>query len=216
MTRRIVPLLAATFLLLTWASAAQASDEPATPSNASVASAAAVQAAPSIKPKPKASKGLCDRVGGVLAIAAVVNCFSDAILVIPALNQNLALVEWNQNEAPTRLPGLKVMRTIWMASMADCPQVKFFGLPLEEAHDRFNLTPAEFGEVGSKIVKALQFYKVAQADIDELVRIYQAAWATWSAVPSRRPSAQSDDPSSRANDMQWAVRRFAAPSVQFA
>jgi hypothetical protein len=49
---------------------------------------------------------------------------------------------------------------------------KFTGLPLEEAHDRFNLTPAQFNEVGSEIVKALQAFNVAQADIDQLVCIY--------------------------------------------
>ena len=50
--------------------------------------------------------------------------------------------------------------------------IKYTGLPLEEAHDRFNMTAAEFAEVGSEIVKALQFFNVAQADIDQLVCIY--------------------------------------------
>jgi hemoglobin len=125
--------------------------------------------------KPKPSKGLCGRLGGVFGIAAVVNRFSDAIIANPALNQNPALVAWNQNEAPTRLPGLKVMRTIWFSSMVGCEGVKFFGLPLEEAHDRLNLTQAEFAEVGAEAVRALQFYNVAQADIDEVVRIYQSS-----------------------------------------
>jgi hemoglobin len=172
MTKRIAPLIAATFLSITWAGPAQAatvSESGATAQGGVVVAAAnAAQA----KAKPKPSKGLCERLGGVFGIAAVVNRFSDAILVNPALNQNPALVAWNQNEAPTRLPGLKVMRTIWFSSMVGCDQVKFFGLPLEEAHDRFNLTQAEFAEVGAEATRALQFYNVAQADIDEVVRIY--------------------------------------------
>ena len=173
MTGKIVPFLAATILSISWASGAVAA--PADNSNTAapaIGLAAAAQA--TAKVKPKASKGLCERLGGIFGIAAVVNRFSDAIIDNPLLNVNPELVEWNQEEADTRLPGLKVMRTIWIADMAGC-KVKFTGLPLEEAHDRFDLTAAEFAEVGAEIVRALQFYGVAQSDIDELVRIYQSS-----------------------------------------
>ena len=171
MARKIVPLLAATFLSISLASESQAatSDESKTAVAATTIVAVADAAQETVQ--KKAAKGLCDRLGGVFGIAAVVNRFSDAIIVNPVLNQNPALVAWNQNEAPTRLPGLKVGRTIWIASKVGC-QIKFTGLPLEDAHERLNLTAAEFNEVGSEIVKALQFFQVAQADIDELVRIY--------------------------------------------
>ena len=172
MMRKFTALLAATVLSISWASGSAAATNDANniagPSGAIAAAASAAQGAT----KPKPSKGLCDRLGGIFGIAAVVNRFSDAILVNPALNQNPALVAWHQNQAPTRLPGLKVMRTIWFASMVGCDQVKFFGLPLEQAHDRFNLTQAEFAEVGAEATRAMQFYNVAQADIDEVVRIY--------------------------------------------
>jgi hemoglobin len=168
MMRKFTPLLAATVLSISWASGSAAATNDA--NNIAGPSGAIAAAAAAATPKP--SKGLCGRLGGIFGIAAVVNRFSDAILVNPALNQNPALVAWNQNEAPTRLPGLKVMRTIWFASMLGCDQVKFFGLPLEQAHDRFNLTQAEFAEVGAEATRALQFYNVAQADIDEVVRIY--------------------------------------------
>src|SRR4051794_40087414 len=49
---------------------------------------------------------LYDRLGGIFAIAAVVNRFSDAILTNPKLNVNPALKAWNETEAPVRLPGL--------------------------------------------------------------------------------------------------------------
>ena len=122
----------------------------------------------------KKDKALFDRVGGFFGIAAVVNRFSDAVLVNPVLNQNPALAEWNQTQAPTRLPGLKFLRTMWIASMVGGP-VKYAGLPLEQAHDRFNMTSAEFAEVGAEIVRALQFYNVPQSDIDQLVCIYQTS-----------------------------------------
>ena len=175
MIRKIVPLLAATVLSISWASGSAAATNDESNTAAVGGTTVAVAAvAPGKSPnlsQCKKDKGLFDRVGGFFGIAAVVNRFSDQILVNPVLNQNPALVAWNQNEAPTRLPGLKFGRTMWIAAMVGGP-IKYTGLPLEEAHDRFNMTQAEFAEVGSEIVKALQFYQVPQADIDQLVCIY--------------------------------------------
>lgn len=177
MTKKIVPLLAATCLSMAWttgASAATADTENGTAINsAAVATATAAQKSPNSS-QCKKDKGLFDRLGGFFGIAAVVDNFSDAILVNPVLNQNPALAAWNQNEAPTRLPGLKFGRTMWIAAMVGGP-IKYTGLPLEQAHDRFNMTPAEFAEVGSEIVKALQAAGVSQADIDLTVCIYQTS-----------------------------------------
>ena len=138
-----------------------------------VATATAAQKSPNSS-QCKKDKGLFDRLGGFFGIAAVVDNFSDAILVNPVLNQNPLLAAWNQNEAPTRLPGLKFGRTMWISAMVGGP-IKYTGLPLEQAHDRFNMTPTEFAEVGSEIVKALQAAGVAQADIDQTVCIYQTS-----------------------------------------
>lgn len=176
MTRKLTPFIAATILSVSWmggASAAAHGD-----SAAGVGSAAAVAAAvPGKSPNSsqcKKDKGLFDRLGGFFGIAAVVNRFSDAILVNSILNQNPALAAWNQNEAPTRLAGLKFRRTMWIAAMVGGP-IKYTGQPLEDAHDRFNMTQAEFAEVGAEIVRALQFYNVPQSDIDQLVCIYQTS-----------------------------------------
>ena len=173
---RTLPLVAATALTIFWASAAQAAtpvyDGTATLST-TVATAAAAQKSPNSS-QCKKDKGLFDRLGGFFGIAAVVDNFSDAILVNPVLNQNPALAQWNQTQAATRLPGLKFLRTMWISAMVGGP-IKYTGLPLEQAHDRFNMTPAEFAEVGSEIVKALQAAGVSQADIDLTVCIYQTS-----------------------------------------
>lgn len=133
------------------------------------AAASAAQAA-----DPKASPSLYDRLGGIFAISAVVDRFSDAIIRNPKLNQNPQLVAWNRDEAATRLPGLKVMRTIWIAALAGGP-FQYTGKPLAEAHPRFKLTEAEFKEVGAEIVRALDFYKVPQREQQELVRAYNSS-----------------------------------------
>jgi hemoglobin len=114
---------------------------------------------------------LYDRLGGIFAISAVVNRFSDQIIINPKLNVNPNLVAWNQNEAETRLPGLKFMRTLWVAALAGGP-FTYTGLPLHDAHTRFHLTSDEFDEVGAEIVRALQYYKVPEAETKLLVDAY--------------------------------------------
>lgn len=114
---------------------------------------------------------LYDRVGGIFAIAAVVNRFSDEIITNPKLNVNPALKAWNETEAETRLPGLKFMRTLWVAALTGGP-FEYTGLPLSQAHTRFNLTSEDFDEVGAEIVRALEYYKVPEAEIKLLVDAY--------------------------------------------
>ena len=122
-------------------------------------------------PEGIAEQSLYDRVGGIFAIAAVVERFSDAIITNPKLNENPALRAWNENEAATRLPGLKVMRTIWIAALTGGP-FAYTGLPLHEAHQRFRLTAEEFDEVGAEIVRALDHYNVPEREKKQLVDAY--------------------------------------------
>jgi hemoglobin len=114
---------------------------------------------------------LYDRLGGIFAISAVVDRFSDAIIENPKLNVNPALKAWNEGEAATRLPGLKVMRTIWIAALTGGP-FAYTGLPLSEAHTRFHLTSDEFDEVGAEIVRALEFFNVPDREKTLLVDAY--------------------------------------------
>jgi hemoglobin len=129
------------------------------------------RAAEPATPEGIAEQSLYDRVGGIFAIAAVVERFSDAIITNPKLNENPALRAWNENEAATRLPGLKVMRTIWIAALTGGP-FAYTGLPLPEAHRRFRLTSEEFDEVGAEIVRALDYYQVPEREKKQLVDAY--------------------------------------------
>jgi hemoglobin len=128
---------------------------------------AAASAAQDGTPEPS----LYERLGGYFAIAAVVDRFSDEILKNPKLNVNPALKAWNETEAATRLPGLKFGRTLWIAAAAGGP-FEYTGLPLEEAHQEFQLTSEEFEEVGAEIVRALDFFKVPEREKQELVDAY--------------------------------------------
>jgi hemoglobin len=121
-----------------------------------------------------AEPSLYERVGGIFAIAAVVDRFSDAIITNPKLNENPALKAWNETEAEVRLPGLKFGRTQWVAALAGGPY-EYTGLPLEEAHQDFHLTAEEFAEVGAEIVRALDYFQVPEKEKQELVAAYMTA-----------------------------------------
>lgn len=173
MVRKMIPVVAAISLSIVWTGGAYAHS---TGEGVAVVPASALAASAAAQPNPDKDRArkqgtLYDRVGGIFAIAAVVDRFSDAIIVNPKLNQNPALVEWNQSESATRLPGLKFMRTLWVASLAGGP-FSYTGLPLPTAHKRFSLTEEEFNEVGAEIVRALDFYGVPEGEKNELVSAY--------------------------------------------
>src|SRR5688500_5435990 len=90
---RITPLIAAATLTISWATPAGAATlekDNAAALSTTAATATAAQKSPNSS-QCKKDKGLFDRLGGFFGIAAVVDNFSDAILVNPVLNQNPAL-----------------------------------------------------------------------------------------------------------------------------
>ena len=111
-----------------------------------------------------APNSLYERLGGVFAIAAVVDRFSDAIIKDRVAGQgsnNPALREWHTKELD-RLPGLKFMRTLWLCNVAGGPQ-EYLGtkpghdrLSLEEAHRDLHIAPEEFDAVAGHLVAALK------------------------------------------------------------
>ena len=116
-------------------------------------------------------KSLYDRLGGVFAIAAVVDHFSDAVVKNPIVGQkskNPQLREWHTKNLK-RLPGLKFMRTLWVCNVSGGP-FQFTAtkpgttpLGLEEAHRHLRISPAEFDEVAAELGRTLDFVKVPEA-----------------------------------------------------
>jgi hypothetical protein len=98
-------------------------------------------------------KSLYERLGGVFAIAAVLDHFSDAVVKNPVVGQkskNPQLREWHTKNLK-RLPGLKFMRTLWVCNVSGGP-FQFTAtkpgstpLGLVEAHRDLRISPAEFG-----------------------------------------------------------------------
>jgi hemoglobin len=124
---------------------------------------------------------LYERLGGVFAIAAVVDHFSEAVVQNPIVGQseNPALREWHTNNLG-RLPGLKFMRTLWVCNVADGPQQYLATKPgdtplgLEEAHRELKISPAEFDEVAAELGRTLDFFKVPEREKEEVLSAFAA------------------------------------------
>ena len=129
-----------------------------------------------------AERSLYDRLGGVFAIAAVVDHFSDAVVQNPIVgktSKNPALREWHTNNLG-RLPGLKFMRTLWVCKVAGGPFEYTATRPgqtavgLEEAHRDLRISPAEFDEVAAELGRTLDFVKVPKREKDEVLGAFAA------------------------------------------
>src|SRR5207244_1579337 len=100
-------------------------------------------------------RSLYERLGGIYAIAAVVDRFSDQLLKNPKIvNANPQLKEWHTQKCKTRLPGLKFGRTLWVASVAGGPY-QYTGKPLSDAHFDLRIPPEVFDEVSAELGRTL-------------------------------------------------------------
>jgi hemoglobin len=127
-------------------------------------------------------KSLYERLGGVFAIAAVVDHFSDAIVKNPIVGQeskNPQLREWHTKNLG-RLPGLKFMRTLWVCNVSGGPYQFTATRPgttplgLEEAHRALRISPAEFDEVAAELGRTLDFVKVPPREKAEVLAAFAA------------------------------------------
>ena len=129
-----------------------------------------------------ADQSLYERLGGVFAIAAVVNHFSDAVVKNPVAGQgsgNPELREWHTQNLD-RLHGLKFMRALWLCEAAGGPFQFAATKPgsthmgLEEAHRALHIAPEEFDAVAAELGRSLDFFKVPQAEKDEVLAAFAA------------------------------------------
>lgn len=122
-----------------------------------------------------AEKSLYERLGGIYAIAAVVDHFSDQLFKNPKIvDANPELKEWHTVKFRERLPGLKFLRTLWSASVAGGP-FTYTGEPLGDAHFPLHITPEVFDEVILvELAKALDHFKVPQREKDEVLGAFKA------------------------------------------
>jgi hemoglobin len=125
---------------------------------------------------------LYDRLGGVFAIAAVVDRFSDALVENPVVGQGSsspALRDWHTNNLG-RLPGLKFMRTLWVCNVSGGPfhytgtKPGSTALGLEEAHREFRISPDEFDEVAAELARTLDVFEIPMQEKEEVLAAFAA------------------------------------------
>jgi len=127
-------------------------------------------------------KSLYERLGGVFAIAAVIDHFSDAVVRNRTVGQgsdNRALNEWH-TEQLGRLPGLKFMRTLWVCDVAGGPydyeatKPGATDLGLEHAHRDLRIAPDEFDEVAAELARSLDHFNVPEQEKGEVLAAFAA------------------------------------------
>jgi hemoglobin len=132
--------------------------------------------------EPVGEQNLYDRLGGVFAIAAVIDHFSDAVVRNKVAGQgsdNPALREWHTQELG-RLPGLKFMRTLWVCNVAGGP-FEYTGtkpghdpLSLEEAHRALRIDSEEFDAVAGELANSLDHFGVPEREKQEVLSAFAA------------------------------------------
>lgn len=143
-------------------------------------------------------KSLYERLGGVYAIAAVVNRFSDQLILNPITgigSPNKQLDEWSRTKLASRLPGLKFMRTLWVCDISGGPykfqrsQANPVGLSsvdnsnslatteklnLSKPHCPFRIEPEIFDEVAKELELSLNFFQVPPREKSETLAAFAA------------------------------------------
>lgn len=112
-------------------------------------------------------KPLYERLGGVYAIATVVDAFIEKLLVNDTLNTNPAI-----REARARVPkaGLKFHVTALVCQVTGGPQA-YTGRSMKEAHRKLNITEREWDAMVHDFVEVLDQFKVPKAEQGELLTI---------------------------------------------
>lgn len=115
----------------------------------------------------KKEKSLYDRLGGVYAIATVVDDFIDRLLVNDVLNANPAI-----KEARDRVPraGLKY-RVTEMVCMATGGPCKYTGRTMKESHKHLNITEKEWDAMVADFKVTLNKFNVPEKEQNELITV---------------------------------------------
>jgi hemoglobin len=118
---------------------------------------------------------LYERLGGIYAIAAVVDHFSDQLISNQkVLDGNPELHEWHTVQYAGRLQGLKFLRTLWVADVTGGP-FQYTARELRDAHFDLKIPPEVFDEVDAELGRTLDHFGVPAREKGEVL----AAFGSW-------------------------------------
>lgn len=117
--------------------------------------------------KTTAPKALWDRLGGELGVKKVV----DQLFALAIEDKAVNLLRDGKVKLDAKgVAHLKLMLVEFVSANTGGPS-KYTGKDMKAAHAGMKITEAEFDALGALLVTVLKDNKVAQADIDELVKI---------------------------------------------
>jgi hemoglobin len=110
---------------------------------------------------------LYERLGGIYAIAAVVDSFLDRIMVDPTLNANPLVDEAHHRVSKA---GFKYLVTEMVGEATGGPQ-RYTGKTMRESHKHLNISPTEWEVFAAHFKAVLDQYNVPEAEQRELFAI---------------------------------------------
>jgi hemoglobin len=113
---------------------------------------------------------LYERIGGVFAIATVVDDFIDRIMADPRLNANPKVDEAHHKVAPA---GFKYLVTEQVCEAAGGPQ-RYTGRSMHDSHIQLDITDHEWQFFLDDFKQTLDRFKVPEAEQAELVAIVES------------------------------------------
>jgi hemoglobin len=120
---------------------------------------------------------LYERLGGIHAIAGVVNDFSEAMITDPIIGRessNEQLREWHTKDL-NRVPGAKVMRTLWVADVTGGPYKYVSTNPgrcdtcVEEVHRKLKVNPEQYQRFVDIVSATLDLHGVKDPEKKEVM-----------------------------------------------
>jgi len=124
-------------------------------------------ATPTFAQEHPKEKSLYERLGGVYAVASVVDDFIERLLVNDVLNANPKI-----KEARDTVPkaGLKHRVTELVCMVTGGPE-KYNGRTMKDSHTHLNITESEWQAMVAEFKVTLNKFKVPQKEQDELIAI---------------------------------------------
>jgi len=110
---------------------------------------------------------LYERLGGVYAIAAVVDVFIDRIMACPELNANKLVDEAHHRVPPA---GFKYLVTEMVCMATGGPQ-RYTGKAMKDSHDHLKITASEWDTFAGHFKAVLDQFKVPEREQQELFEI---------------------------------------------
>ena len=121
---------------------------------------------------PPTQPSLYDRLGGVYAIATVVDDLIDRVMADPRLNANPKVDEAHHKVPPA---GFKYLATEMVCWASGGPQ-KYTGRSMADSHRHLDITPREWDAFLDDFQQTLDHFKVPATEQAELKAIVQSTY----------------------------------------